>query len=69
MYNRPRFRVQRSGLKNPRPLVSTGSCLYLVVIPFHSMEYDGYILKSEVGMRKSEVEIGKLNSVLRGLGG
>jgi hypothetical protein len=31
------------------------------------MGYDGYILKSEVGTRKSEVEIGKLNSALRGL--
>jgi hypothetical protein len=28
----------------------------LVINPFQSMGYNGYILKSEVGMRKSEVE-------------
>ena len=33
------------------------------------MGYDRYFLKSGVGMRKSEVEVGKLNSALRGLEG
>ena len=58
------FRVEKN-----QTAISKVSCLYLAIYPIHSMGYDEYILKLEIGMRKSEVEIGKLNSALRGLEG
>jgi hypothetical protein len=52
-------------------IIYRGPTPYTIVFkkPFHLVGYVGYIWKSEVGMRKSEVEIGKLNSALRGLEG
>jgi hypothetical protein len=45
-------------LKKLGQLELKGSYLHLVITPFRTMGNDDYILKSEVRIRKSEVEIG-----------